>query len=220
MAPGGAPTTNTGPSPDPSVFLSALGRLTGAVDGTGTPLVFDIGGGGGPLRGAIVNAIQTSATTPIDIALTTGGTVPAGLAVGITPGVRPNVPPGGQACFDVTFSGSGLPVGAFDLRFTAVQSGALLGSIPVTVACSGSSTTTSSSLPTIPTSTTTTSTTSTTGPRCGNGVLDPGETCDPPDPTPIPGVVPPQATCRPDCTFCGDAVVQAADGETCDDGNR
>jgi hypothetical protein len=137
MAPGGAPTTNTGPSPDPSVFLSALGRLTGAVDGTGTPLVFDIGGGGGPLRGAIVNAIQTSATTPIDIALTTGGTVPAGLAVGITPGVRPNVPPGGQACFDVTFSGSGLPVGAFDLRFTAVQSGALLGSIPVTVACSG-----------------------------------------------------------------------------------
>src|SRR5262249_16117259 len=126
------------------------------------------------------------------------------------------VPPGGQACFDVTFTGSGLPAGAFDLRFTAVQSGALLGTIPVTVACIGSSTTTTSSLPTIPISTTTTSTTSTTSPRCGNGVLDPGETCDPPDPTPIPGVVPPQPTCRPDCTFCGDGIVLAGDGETCD----
>jgi cysteine-rich repeat protein len=54
---------------------------------------------------------------------------------------------------------------------------------------------------------------------CGNGRLDPGETCDPPNPNPIPGVVPPQPICRPDCTSCGDGAVNASDGETCDDGN-
>src|SRR5262249_48837846 len=53
--------------------------------------------------------------------------------------------------------------------------------------------------------------------KCGNGVIDPGETCDPPDTTinPITG----QVTCRPDCTSCGDGVLQTEDGETCDDGN-
>jgi hypothetical protein len=56
---------------------------------------------------------------------------------------------------------------------------------------------------------------------CGNGVIDTakGETCDPPDATPIPGVIPPTPKCRTDCTFCGDMVVQTADQETCDDGN-
>ena len=55
--------------------------------------------------------------------------------------------------------------------------------------------------------------------ECGNGRLDPGETCDPPDPTPVPGR-PGDVVCRPDCTFCGDGVVQAGHGETCDDGNQ
>jgi hypothetical protein len=54
---------------------------------------------------------------------------------------------------------------------------------------------------------------------CGNNRIDPGETCDPPDATPIPGVVPPQVKCRPDCTYCGDGNADKADGETCDDGN-
>jgi hypothetical protein len=50
---------------------------------------------------------------------------------------------------------------------------------------------------------------------CGNGRIDPGETCDPPGSTTSkPGVL-----CRADCTFCGDNVVQPQDGETCDDGN-
>src|SRR5262249_18290655 len=53
-------------------------------------------------------------------------------------------------------------------------------------------------------------------PPCGNGVLDPGETCDPPDPSLIPGTN--QVVCRENCTFCGDAHQDA--GETCDDGNR
>ncbi len=53
-------------------------------------------------------------------------------------------------------------------------------------------------------------------PACGNNVVDPGETCDPPDATIDPATG--QAKCRPDCTFCGDGIKQAP--ETCDDGNR
>ena len=50
---------------------------------------------------------------------------------------------------------------------------------------------------------------------CGDSILDPGETCDPPG-----SVQPGGAICRTDCTFCGDGVLQAADGEACDDGNN
>jgi hypothetical protein len=50
---------------------------------------------------------------------------------------------------------------------------------------------------------------------CGDGTLDPGETCDPPDPAINP--VTNQPFCRDDCTFCGDA--QPNGPETCDDGN-
>jgi hypothetical protein len=46
------------------------------------------------------------------------------------------------------------------------------------------------------------------GPRCGDGVLDPGEECDPPNP----------GICSPDCfrltPACGDGVIEA--GEACD----
>jgi hypothetical protein len=50
---------------------------------------------------------------------------------------------------------------------------------------------------------------------CGNNILEPGETCDPP------GSIPPgnTNTCRSDCTFCGDGITQANGGESCDDGN-
>jgi hypothetical protein len=53
------------------------------------------------------------------------------------------------------------------------------------------------------------------GSGCGNGIVEPGETCDPPgSPAGASGNL-----CRPNCTVCGDGVVQGADGESCDDGN-
>lgn len=50
---------------------------------------------------------------------------------------------------------------------------------------------------------------------CGDGVIDAGETCDPPDLSIGPNG---QVRCRYDCTACGDGVVQFNDNETCDEG--
>jgi uncharacterized repeat protein (TIGR01451 family) len=63
---------------------------------------------------------------------------------------------------------------------------------------------------------TATGTPTATASSCGDGVLDPGETCDPPGSVPA---VPLGNTnvCRAGCTFCGDGVVNGS--ETCDDGN-
>ena len=188
-----------GPSEDPSVFLSALARLTGAVDSAGAPLVFDTATEGTPLKDAIVNAVvSATTTTTANVALAPDGDVPAGLAVSADPPVVQGVPAGGRACFQVTFLGSGIPSGTFGLDFTDDATGASLGSIPVTVECVPPTTTTTTT--TVPTTTTTTTrtsttvadapttTTSTTVPttttipaRCGDGNVDAslGEQCDP-----------------------------------------
>ena len=50
-------------------------------------------------------------------------------------------------------------------------------------------------------------------PTCGDGILDIGETCDPPGGSLDPNGHP----CRPECTFCGDGIVNG--DEECDDGN-
>ncbi len=50
------------------------------------------------------------------------------------------------------------------------------------------------------------------GPMCGNGILDPGETCDPPGSVPDPDF--PDNLCRESCTYCGDGEVN--NGEECD----
>jgi len=50
-------------------------------------------------------------------------------------------------------------------------------------------------------------------PGCGNGQIDPGETCEPPGAPQSPNGNP----CTGACTFCGDGLTQA--GEQCDDGN-
>jgi hypothetical protein len=51
----------TGPSSSPHVFLGAMANLTGAVDGEGNPLVFQIGAGGAAIAAGIVDAVGTSA---------------------------------------------------------------------------------------------------------------------------------------------------------------
>lgn len=77
---------------------------------------------------------------------------------------------------------------------------------------------------------------------CGNGVVDPGEGCDPAEGS-VPGcrfnctfcgdgvlqeaagenceIAGPDSfdACRDDCTFCGDGIIQQGEGEECDDGN-
>jgi cysteine-rich repeat protein len=50
---------------------------------------------------------------------------------------------------------------------------------------------------------------------CGNSVIDPGETCDPPG-QPGPNPLQP-GNCLQSCTYCGDGIVN--NGEACDDGN-
>lgn len=136
MGPGAGPApSGSGPSFDESVFLSALARLTGAVDALGDPLVFDIGGGGDPLKDAIVAAIETSVTLPIDINLMASAGVPAGLVVDITPPVVEGVAPGEQACFNVEFTGTDSPMGLFDLNFKDDASGTVLGTIPTEATC-------------------------------------------------------------------------------------
>ncbi len=51
---------------------------------------------------------------------------------------------------------------------------------------------------------------------CGDGVIDAGETCDPPDLSIDPANG--QNRCRLNCTRCGDGVVDVSSTETCDAG--
>lgn len=50
--------------------------------------------------------------------------------------------------------------------------------------------------------------------KCGNGKIDPGETCEPP------GSVTCDDRCQQVQVNCGNAKVEAAEGEQCDDGNQ
>ena len=76
--------------------MSALGLLTGAVDGSGNPLVFSTSVSTTDLTNAIVNAITTTTTQPVDIGLTPT-TLPAHLSFSAAPtvvsGAAPEEPP-------------------------------------------------------------------------------------------------------------------------------
>ena len=138
MGPGAAPTTSTTATFSPSTWLSAIARLTGALDTSGTPLVFSTSVPLSTLSTAIQNAITTSTTRPADITLATTA-LPAGLSFSFTPSIRTAVPPGGTAAFDVTLTGDGSPIsGTFSIQFKDFGSGAVLGTIPVTVTCAAS----------------------------------------------------------------------------------
>lgn len=138
LAPGGHPTSDPGPSLDASVMLSAMARLTGAVDAAGEPLVFDTTAGLTQVAQGIVDSVLDLAVRPLDLALVPDG-LPAGLTASVTPALIPGVGPGTEARFSVTlvpdpaFAG-----GAFELDFRDATSGAVSGSIPVLLQCAGS----------------------------------------------------------------------------------
>jgi hypothetical protein len=135
LAPGSTPTSSPGPSFGPSVFLSALARLTGAVDATGNPLVFNIAGGAMPIANAIVAAVSTTVTLPIDIILTADAIL-ADLTMTPGPTRHFGVAPGEAVCFAVTFMGTASFGGrSFDLNFRDQASNAIIGTVPVALEC-------------------------------------------------------------------------------------
>ena len=207
-----APGAPLGPTFRADAFLTALARLTGTIDSTGTPLVFDVDDVGPVLRSAVIDAISAAASRPIAVRLATVGGLPTGLQFGLATEVVGSVRPGEQACFDVMLSGSGKPQGSFALQFSDAGAGRALGSIPVTVACT-----------------------------CGDGVIDTalGEQCDDGAATGKPGsccdaacrVAAGGTVCRAASAVCQSAGVcdgvstacpesmPLSDGALCDDGD-
>lgn len=124
------------PPPQPTDFLSALARLTGAVDAAGNPLVFDLGGDAAAIEAAITGAVAASVRAPIDIALVPDPALP-GLTVTTEPPVREGVGPGEEACFAVTFEGDeAFAGGNLGLSFVDTSSGGSLGmTVPATLRC-------------------------------------------------------------------------------------
>jgi hypothetical protein len=133
MGPGAAPTNSTASLDGPSVWESAIARLTGALDNSGNPLVFSMSVSNSELTGAIANAVKATSTAPVDVGLATSS-LPSGLTFSGAPGVVPSVGPGGTASFKITVTVPSLPYsGKFDLNFIDVHSDAVLGVIPVTI---------------------------------------------------------------------------------------
>lgn len=135
IGPDAAPTADTEPSEDESVFLSSIARLTGGVDSNGDPLVVDLGD---DLAGAVAEAIERTTTASIDITLAATD-LPDGLAFDFAPEVVTGVAPGETAPFEATFIGDGTQIsGTFDIQFRNAASNALLGTVPVAIDCAAS----------------------------------------------------------------------------------
>ncbi|MEL6905445.1 MAG: hypothetical protein AAFP22_08575, partial [Planctomycetota bacterium] len=135
LAPGGAPTSAPGPSNDPSVMLSALARMTGGVDSSGQPLIFDIDDGLIPIALGIVDAVLEISNLELDLQLRVEG-APAGLAVDVTPSVVNGVGPTESADFQVSITAPpGFTGGSFDLRYRDLTSGGAIATVPVTIEC-------------------------------------------------------------------------------------
>lgn len=135
LAPGGVPVQNpVNPSIAPSTLLSALAILTGATDLNGRPLVFNISGGAGPLRTAVVNAVTTAATRPLNVRVRAVN-VPAGVTVTFAPDVVTGVAPGGRADFNMSVTGTAGVKGGFDVEFFDQATNSILGRIPVQFSC-------------------------------------------------------------------------------------
>lgn len=135
--------TNSEMNIDPRQGLSALSRLTGAVNrstttipnGTATPiapgdpLYFAIASGfASSVADGVVSAIQ-NAVTNVAVDITVRASDPRVQIINHT-GVRANIGSGQSASFDIEFVGDGLPH-RFDLQFVRNGTNVVLGSIPV-----------------------------------------------------------------------------------------
>jgi len=132
MGPGAGPAAQgSGPMMGPNAFLSAIARITGAVDSLGTPLVFDLSSALAPLKTAIINSISTSVSVPIDIELVPNCPFQVTVSAPVL-----DVSPGGTACFDVTFVGNDPDlIDQCSLTLADLNVGTPLGVVPVFVNC-------------------------------------------------------------------------------------
>ncbi len=135
--------TNPDLGTDPRADLSAIARLTGAVNNSadtivngtaapiapGDPFYFQISSGFGPsVANGITNAIQ-NAVTNIAVNMTVKASDPRVRITNYT-GTIANVGAGQTATFDIEFTGDGRPH-RFDLQFIREGTNVVLGSIPV-----------------------------------------------------------------------------------------
>jgi hypothetical protein len=115
---------------DPRPTLSAVARLTGAIDSNRNPLVFElIGANAEGFADQIIQAIRPLVTGPRRVSLRAVGN-DAGFGFTFTP-ANVLVGPGGVANFDVTITGTGAR-GSFEIQFVT-EDNVVLGRIPVNI---------------------------------------------------------------------------------------
>jgi hypothetical protein len=135
LGPNARSTTSTASSNDESVFLSAMARITEAVDRNADALVFDISDGPNGVAIAIRNAVGAVSSGPVDIFLSASASLP-GLSVVCTPPLVTGVGPGDTVRFNCTFTGNASFAGGdFNLDYRDPSSNILLGSVPVSLVC-------------------------------------------------------------------------------------
>jgi hypothetical protein len=135
LGPGGTAVRNPVTAGNLSHYFSAMALLTGAVDNTGNPLVFSTSGGSTAIKNAIVQAVRTAATRPVDVTLVPRG-LPEGLSVAFSPNVVEDVGPGGSATFQVSLTGDGgVLTGGFALDFVDLGTNSVLGTVPGDLRC-------------------------------------------------------------------------------------
>lgn len=121
-------------------FLSATALLTNAVNDLDDPLCFPISlAEVDSLETAIVEAVEATATLPIDIELTEDcSDIYAELSVSVPSDPVYDVAPGETACFEVSFVNANEELtGTCEFTFTDINNGLNLGSISTGFACEG-----------------------------------------------------------------------------------
>jgi hypothetical protein len=115
---------------DPKTVLSAVATLTGAVDATQRPLVFElIGPAAANVADTVLLAVRPPLVAPRQVTLRAVGN-DAGYGFSFTPQFV-TVAPGGTAEFAVTITGTGA-AGSFEIQFVTAD-GTIIGRIPVTI---------------------------------------------------------------------------------------